>query len=1200
MLDALSTPFSALGELERVKDEIKKGSCNIQITGCIDSGLVHMMKLVSDGSNRSCKTTTISQKIILTFSEQKAREIYEDMKFFDKSTYYYPSKDFIFYSAGFKGKQIVTERMRVLKAIIEQEPATIVTTLDSLMDKLAPLSIIKDSSIVIDYDSIIDLEAFTIKLVSMGYEKVDQVEMPGQFAVRGSILDIYSLIDELPFRIDLWDDTIDSIKSFDPQSQRTVENLELITIYPATEFILSKKRLEEGMEKIRNEAKEYSDKLRKDMKTEEAHRISTTINELLDSLEYAPASVTIDSYVNYFYEEPVSLMDYFPMDKSIFLLDEPTRILEHSQAIFEEYRESMISRLEKGYLLPKEADAVWDYNKILTKITKYNVISFTTLDQKLKMINPKETFHMSMRGINPYNSSFETLIKDLNHYKSKGFTVVILSASKTRAMRLADDLLNEYGLNAFYSDSKEATCTSGQILVTYGNLHKGFEYPSIKFALIAETDIFGTIKKKKKKTAKYSGQKIASFSDLAINDYVVHENHGLGIYRGIEKITVDKTVKDYIKIEYASKGNLYIPVTQLDMIQKYASGEAKAPKLNKLGTPEWNKTKSRVRAAVKDIAADLVKLYASRQSKDGYIFDKDTLWQTEFEEMFPFDETEDQLTAIEETKRDMESRKIMDRLICGDVGFGKTEIAIRAAFKAVQSGKQVVFLVPTTILAQQHYNNFVQRMKDYPVTIELMSRFRTPMQQKRAIEGLKKGFVDIVIGTHRILSKDVSFKDLGLLIIDEEQRFGVAHKEKIKQLRENIDVLTLTATPIPRTLHMSLVGIRDMSVLEEPPIDRIPIQTYVMEHNEEMIREAILRELARGGQVYYVYNRVNNIDEITNRITALVPDANVAFAHGQMSERKLEQIMYDFINGDIDVLVSTTIIETGLDISNANTMIIHEADKLGLSQLYQLRGRIGRSNRTSYAFLMYKRDKMLKEVAEKRLQAIKEFTDLGSGFKIAMRDLEIRGAGNILGAEQSGHMDAVGYDLYCKMLNEAVLIMKGEKEECEAFETAIDLYMDAYIPPSYIKNELQKLNIYKRIAAIENDSEYDDMLDELNDRFGEPPKAVINLLNIALLKTNAHAAYILEIKGTAKEFRFNMYQKAPVDITKIPSLIEKYRGDLKFFPDANPYFIYNPNHSCNTTSIKQKNVTKDRDSCFEQLDNVIENIKSIIFQKEDK
>ena len=551
MLDALSTPFKSLGELERVRDTLKKGSCNIQITGCIDSGLVHMMNLVSDGLNNdsSCNEATIKFKIILTFSEQKAREIYEDMKFFDKATYYYPSKDFIFYSAGFKGKQIVAERMRTLKAIIENEDATIIATLDALMDKLAPLSIIKDSSIVIDYDSIIDLEAFTIKLVSMGYEKVDQVEMPGQFAIRGSILDIYSLIEELPFRIDLWDDTIDSIKSFDPQSQRTVENLDLITIYPATEYILSKNQLQEGMIRIRKEAEEYSDKLRKDMKTEEAHRISTTINELLDSLEYAPTSVTIDSYVNYFYENSVSLIDYFPMDKSIFLLDEPTRIIEHSQAIFEEYRESMISRLEKGYLLPKETDAIWDYNKIITKITKYNVVSFTTLDQKLKIINPTETFHMSMRGVNPYNSSFETLIKDLNHYKSKGFTVIILSASKTRAMRLADDLLTEYSLNAFYSYDENACCAPGQILVTYGNLHKGFEYPSIKFALIAETDIFGTIKKNKKKNAKYSGQKIASFygnSDMKVLNY------------GAEKVFTDREPLDELYTKFRLKTDLII------------------------------------------------------------------------------------------------------------------------------------------------------------------------------------------------------------------------------------------------------------------------------------------------------------------------------------------------------------------------------------------------------------------------------------------------------------------------------------------------------------------------------------------------------------------------------------------------------------------------------------------------------------------
>ena len=1173
MLDVLSKPFLALNELEKIKEIQKKGRQNLQITGCIDSGLVHMMNLSSDG---------FKHKIILTFSEQKAREIYEDLRFFDKNPYYYPAKDFIFYNADIHGKGIVTERIKALQRVLDGEAATIVTTIDALMDKLPPAAFFKNSSITIDGDSIIDISAFSIKLVAMGYEKVDQVEMPGQFAIRGSIIDIFSLIEDVPYRIDLWDDTIDSLKSFDPQSQRTVENLDKINIYPATEFILTKSDLANGIDKIKTETSAYSDALRKQMKTEEAHRISSYINEFISSMDYAPQSAPLDSFVCYFYDNPVSLMDYFNPDNTIFMLDEPARIKEHADAVEQEFKESMINRLEKGYLLPGQTNIMWESKTIFARIKNCFALHFTTLEQKLKMFSVADTFHMSMRNINPYNSSFETLIKDLNHYKSKGFSVVIISGSKTRAARLAHDLLNEYSLNAFYSDDPAATCASGQILVTYGHIHKGFEYPSIKYAVIAETDIFGPVKKKKHKKSSYSGQKIAEFTDLTINDYVIHENHGLGIYRGIEKITVDKTVKDYIKIEYADKGNLYIPATQLDMIQKFAGSDAKKPKLNKLGTQEWTKTKTRVRGAVMDIAADLVKLYAKRQSKSGYQFEPDTLWQKEFEEMFPYDETDDQLNAIEDTKKDMESTKIMDRLICGDVGFGKTEIAIRAAFKAVQSGKQVVFLVPTTILAQQHYNNFTQRMKDFPVTIELMSRFRTPTQQKKTIEGLKKGYVDIVIGTHRILSKDITFKNLGLLMIDEEQRFGVTHKEKIKQLKEDVDVLTLTATPIPRTLHMSLVGIRDMSVLEEAPVDRVPIQTYVMEYNDEMVREAINRELARGGQVYYVYNRVNNIEEITNHIASLVPDATVAFAHGQMSERRLEQIMYDFINGEIDVLVSTTIVETGLDISNANTMIIHDSDKLGLSQLYQLRGRIGRSSRTSYAFLMYKRDKMLKEVAEKRLQAIREFTDLGSGFKIAMRDLEIRGAGNILGAEQSGHMEAVGYDLYCKMLNEAVLIMKGEKQQIDSFDTAIDLDIDAHIPASYIKNELQKLTIYKRIASIENDNEYDDMLDELTDRFGEPSKTVINLLKIALLKTCAHKAYIQEIKGTKKQFRLDMYKLAPVDINKIPELVGQYRGDLKFIPDANPYFTYTP-----------RNPIKDSDQCFQCLTAVVNDIAAI-------
>ena len=680
-------------------------------------------------------------------------------------------------------------------------------------------------------------------------------------------------------------------------------------------------------------------------------------------------------------------------------------------------------------------------------------------------------------------------------------------------------------------------------------------------------------------------EKIASFTDLNVGDYVVHENHGLGIYRGIEKIEVDKTVKDYIKIEYAGGGNLYILATQLELIQKYAGADAKKPKLNKLGGQEWNKTKTKVRGAVKEIAQDLVKLYAMRQDQDGFVYGPDTVWQREFEEMFPFEETEDQELAIEATKKDMESTKIMDRLICGDVGYGKTEIAIRAAFKAVQDGKQVAFLVPTTILAQQHYNNFVQRMKDFPVNIDLLCRFRSSAEQKKTVEALKKGSVDIIIGTHRLLSKDVVYKDLGLLIIDEEQRFGVTHKEKIKQLKTNIDVLTLTATPIPRTLHMSLIGIRDMSVLEEPPMDRVPIQTYVMEYNEELVREAISRELSRGGQAYYVYNRVKEIADVAAKIAELVPEANVAYAHGQMKETELENIMYRFINGEIDVLVSTTIIETGLDISNVNTMIIHDADNMGLSQLYQLRGRVGRSNRTAYAFLMYRRDKMLKEVAEKRLAAIKEYTELGSGFKIAMRDLEIRGAGNLLGAKQHGHMEAVGYDLYCKMLNEAVKEAKG-MEVAESFDTSIDIDIDAYIPMGYIPNEMQKLDIYKRIAGIETADESEEMLEELIDRFGDIPKKVEKLLEVAALKAQAHQLYVTAVEQKGEVYTFIMYEKAKVHPERIPKLIEDFRGELTFKADGTqPCFIYEK---------KRRNLKEKQTDALEITKNVLNGLKGLI------
>ena len=1150
-----TAPLSGLNDYNLIKSELNGSSVqsSIQVTGAADSGMAHFSAAL--GSN-------YKYKVIVTFSDVRAREIYDDMKSFDPNTFYYPPKDFIFFSADAYGNLIIQQRLDAVSHLISGEEFTLITTIDGLMDRLVPLDLIRKNCIHLSYDDTIDVEELKTALVNSGFERTEQVETAGQFAVRGGIIDIFPMTGDVPYRIELWDDVIDSIRSFDALSQRTIENIDDIVIYPASEYILSQEEIARGIEKIREEASLREKTLRESFHTEEAHRLSVCINEFTERLSISRTGVFLDSFMTYFYPETMTLPDYFPAEETIFFIDEPGRIEERANTVETEFRESMINRIEGGYMLSGQTSVFCDTAEALARLASVRTVLFTTLEQKLKHFKPKNNYYISMRNINPYNNSFELLVHDLQRYKKEGWCVLILCGSRSKAARLADTLFHDYELNAFVCEDPDHTPVPGEILLTSENIHRGFEYPLLRFALISESDVFGSKKKRKKKKSNYSGEKINTFSDLKPGDYVIHENHGLGIYRGIEKIVVDKLSRDYIKIEYGDGGNLYVPATQLDLIQKHSGnsmdGESPKLKLNKLGSSEWSKTKSKVRRAVRDIAVDLVKLYAERQAKSGFQFSPDTIWQTEFEEQFPYTETDDQMTAIEDTKKDMESKKIMDRLICGDVGYGKTEVAIRAAFKAIQDGKQVAFLVPTTILAQQHYNTFTQRMKDFPVTVELMSRFRTPAQQKQAIAGLKSGHVDIVIGTHRILSKDIIFKDLGLLIIDEEQRFGVGHKEKIKQLKSNVDVLSLSATPIPRTLHMSLIGIRDMSVLEEPPVDRLPIQTYVMEFNEEMIREAINRELARNGQVYYVYNRVNNIEEITNEIQKLVPDAVVRYAHGQMSERKLEQIMYEFINGEIDVLVSTTIIETGLDISNVNTMIIHDADKLGLSQLYQLRGRVGRSNRTSYAFLMYKRDKTLKEIAEKRLAAIREFTDLGSGFKIAMRDLEIRGAGNILGAEQHGHMDAVGYDLYCKMLNEAVLLLKGEKTEDDTYETTIDVKMDAYIPPKYIGNEIQKLAIYKRIASIENLEEYQDMQDELTDRFGDIPSVVDNLLKVALIKSSAHAAGMTEISGDKNTLVFHMHPHAHINTDKIPELINKYRGDLKFSTGNDPFFTYKP------------------------------------------
>lgn len=1083
-MKAFLTPLQGLAEFEQIKEKSKTNKGILQVSGCMESQRSHLMYGLSG---------IAPYRLILAEDERRAREIYEDYRFYDRKVYSYPAKDLLFFQADIHGNLLIRQRMKVIKALLEEKELTVVTSIDGCMDFLESLEKIKEQLIHYESDSTVDIEQLKNQLVALGYERVGQVEMPGQFSVRGGIVDIYCLTEENPWRIELWGDEIDSIRSFDPESQRSLENLEELTIYPAVEHIGDK--------------------------------------------------------------DMVSFLDYFPEERTIIFLDEPNRLTEKGGAVEEEYRQSRMHREEKGSRnLPE--NWLCSFEQLQKELNKRNCISVCALEPKQAGWKVREKFYLEVKSISAYNNSFELLVKDLHQYKKQGYRIALLSGSRTRAERLAKDLQEE-GLAAFYGQDYDREICPGEIMVVYGHAKKGFEYPLIKFAVMTESDIFGQEQKKKKKK-NYSGSRIQDFAELSIGDFVVHEKHGLGIYRGIEKVEVDRIVKDYIKIEYRGGSNLYIPATQLDCLQKYSGADAsKAPKLNKLGTQEWNKTKSKVRGAVKNIAKELVELYAVRQEKEGYVCGPDTVWQREFEEMFPYEETEDQLSAIEDAKRDMESTRIMDRLICGDVGYGKTEVALRAAFKEVQESRQVAYLAPTTILAQQIYNTFVQRMKEFPVRVELLCRFRTPAQQKKAIEDLKKGQVDVIIGTHRILSKDVQFKNLGLLIVDEEQRFGVTHKEKIKQLKKDVDVLTLTATPIPRTLHMSLIGIRDMSVLEEPPMDRMPIQTYVMEYDEETVREAINRELRRGGQVYYVYNRVTDIADVALRIAKLVPDARVDFAHGQMSERELENVMYSFVNGDIDVLVSTTIIETGLDISNVNTMIIHDSDRYGLSQLYQLRGRIGRSNRTAYAFLMYRKNVMLKETAEKRLAAIREYTDLGSGFKIAMRDLELRGAGNLLGAQQHGHMNAVGYDLYCKMLNEAVKEAKGIRT-MEDFETSVDLNVDAYIPDSYISNEFQKLDIYKRIAGIETQQDYDDMLEELLDRFGEPGKAVLNLLAIAKLKAIAHQGYVTEIKQTGKTVRFTLYEKARLNTEGFPALMQKYRRGLQFKNEQEPKFILEP------------------------------------------
>lgn len=1150
--------------VRRALEEQKKGSKGaVGIFGCIDASKAHMVQAFGRGYDF---------RILITADEQKARQYCEDLRNFRTDAWYYPARDLLFFNADIQGNEITAQRMMVLSRILEYGKGTIVTTVDACMDFLVPLSRIRANTLEISAGDIVDIDHLKRQLVYMGYERCGRVSSPGQFSIRGGILDIFTLTEENPVRIEFWDDEVDTLRYFDKDSQRSLEeSTETIRIYPASEVVLDEGSVYAGLRRIEEECTACEQSLRKQMRTEEAHRLRTMVDSLAEDMKSGMITGAVNGFMNYFFEDTVSFLGYFPESTCVFL-DEPVRLQEKLTAITKEFQESMKMRLEKGYILPGQMHALMLEKDVVWHMEQHTLAVLGGLEQKDSLVATSYHTTILSRNANHYQNQVAELTGDLAKWCRKQYRIVLVSASRTRAKRLAENLRNDYMLAADYREDADAYPVVGRILITTGTLARGFEYPELRAVVITENDMFGMRKKKRKKKHAYSGQAISSFHELTLGDYVVHESYGLGIYRGVQKMESRGVTRDYLKIEYAGGGNLYVPITQFDRVQKYASSDAeKVPKLNRLGGKEWKKTHAKVQGAVQQTAKELVSLYAARESKKGYQFSPDTVWQTEFEELFPYTETDDQLEAIQAVKRDMESSKIMDRLVCGDVGFGKTEVAIRAAFKAVQDGKQVVYLCPTTVLAQQHYHTFRQRMSHYPIRIDLLCRFNTPAQQKKTLKELQKGQVDIVIGTHRVLSKDVIYKDLGLLIIDEEQRFGVNHKEKIKQLKNTVDVLTLTATPIPRTLHMSLIGIRDMSMLEEPPLDRTPIQTYVMEHDEELIREAINRELARGGQVYYVYNRVQSIVSTTARLQELLPDAVISFAHGQMSERELERIMMDFVNGEIDVLVSTTIIETGLDISNVNTIIIQDADRLGLSQLYQLRGRVGRTNRTSYAFMTYTPGKILREVAEKRLEAIRQFTDLGSGVKIAMRDLEIRGAGTLLGASQSGHMEAVGYDLYCKMLNMAIKNLKSDKEEdlLQTFDTQLDILFDAYIPPSYISNEAQKLEMYKKIASIENKEDYMDMQDELIDRFGEMPASVENLLMAAWIKARAHENYITELMIRPEGITIKMLAKAPVQNNKVMPFMQHYGGRMRFVRGENPGFAYKENRNVQMSAKEQ-------------------------------
>lgn len=1120
-------------EYNRITDAIRQKMSPIGVSCANTAQKAHFISSVLKKSGK--------RAIIICPTDMESGRMCDDLRFFMGSeAVSFPSKDYMYYNADSASKQSMFDRTAVLEKIRSGAASAVTVGISSLLQFTLPRDIFEKNRIEFSLGKIFDLEMLSKQLVLMGYKRVDTVEGTGQFSLRGGIIDIFSPNYEEPVRVEFFDDETDSVRFFDVYTQTTVEKVTEAVIIPCRELIYE----DDVKEKIIKTLISASDKAEKSGNEERAAKY----RDDAEKFENEGYFVSDDRFASFVYDSIPTLYDYFDDDDLIFF-SEPRDISESAESFTSENAEILTELDEKNLLLPKSGKLWADYKKLISRFKKGSIVSLSEIGASAPDFRVTENFNLMSRPVSGFHGKTEFLCDDISDYKQRGFGVLVLCGSESRGKNFTSDL-NTRGFECVYKENKD-NLTPGTVMACSGSLSGGFEYSDAAFVIISDKEAFKDKREAKRKAPEDSAGKLRSFTDISPGDYVVHQAHGIGRYEGIKKLNVGGVTKDYLKIAYHGTDVLYVSVEQLDNLYKYIGAEGKSVKVNKLGGTEWTKTKMRVKESAKALAEKLIKLYGERMNSKGFAFSEDSVWQRQFEDGCGFEETPDQLRSIEEVKKDMETPRPMDRLLCGDVGYGKTEVALRASFKAVMDSKQVAYLCPTTLLAMQHFHTYSQRMKDFPVKVEMLSRFKTAAEQKKVIEKLRTGEVDIVIGTHRMLSKDITFKNLGLLVVDEEQRFGVGHKEKLKELKKDVDVLTLSATPIPRTLHMAMVNIRDMSVITQPPKNRYPVTTFVMQHDLQTVSDAMKREIARGGQVYYLFNNVSSINKKAAEIQSLIPDARIAVGHGKMSEEALERIMMRFLNREIDVLVCTTIIETGLDISNVNTIIIENSDRMGLAQLYQLRGRVGRSNRNAYAYLTYHPDKALSDVARKRLSAIREFTEFGSGFKIALRDLEIRGAGNILGPEQHGHMDAVGYDMYCKLLKESVSELSGEKSEQDR-ECSIDISVSAFIPDSYIRSQSVRIDIYKRISSIRDISDSYDIEEELVDRFGDIPKPVNNIIDIALIKAYAISLGICDISEKDKSVVMK-FEADSMDMKVLSKVISEGKGQILFSAGVNPY-----------------------------------------------